>query len=85
MMFLLDDRYLFSGDSLAWSHDRGDLIAFRGACWWSWPAQTDSLERLGLDARFEWVLPGHGARVHAAADDLHHRLLTLVARMRRTP
>ena len=39
-------RYLFSGDSLAWSHDRQDLTAFRDACWWSWSAQTASLARL---------------------------------------
>ena len=28
-VFLLDDTYLFSGDSLAWSHARQDLTAFR--------------------------------------------------------
>jgi hypothetical protein len=47
--------------------------------------QTESLERLAARQRFEWVLPGHGARVHATADELHHRLLGLVERMRRTP
>ena len=35
------------------------------ACWYSWPEQVRSLERL-LDYRFEWVLPGHGGRFHAA-------------------
>jgi glyoxylase-like metal-dependent hydrolase (beta-lactamase superfamily II)/ferredoxin len=81
-VFLLDDTYLFSGDSLAWSHARHDLVAFRDACWWSWPAQTDSLERLAAWARFSWVLPGHGARVHADDAWLHERLCALVGRMR---
>ena len=82
VVYLLDDDYLFTGDSLAWSHARQDLIAFRDACWWSWPAQTASLERLASWARFSWVLPGHGARVHAEAGWLHGRLLHLVGCMR---
>jgi glyoxylase-like metal-dependent hydrolase (beta-lactamase superfamily II)/ferredoxin len=81
IVLLLEDRYLFTGDSLAWSHERADLTAFRYACWWSWPAQTASLGRLADRHRFEWVLPGHGARVHRDAEDLHRRLRSLVARM----
>ncbi len=81
-MFLVDGRYLFTGDSLAWSHERQDLTAFRDACWWSWPAQADSLARLAERHRFAWVLPGHGARVGDDPDVLHRRLEALVARMR---
>jgi glyoxylase-like metal-dependent hydrolase (beta-lactamase superfamily II)/ferredoxin len=80
-VFLLDGRYLFTGDSLAWSHDRQDLTAFRDACWWSWAAQADSLRRLAAHHRFSWVLPGHGARVHDDAAVLHERLVALVGRM----
>src|SRR5207237_1345065 len=53
MVFLLDGRYLFTGDSLAWSHERQDLTAFRGACWYSWDVQLDSLARLAERHRFE--------------------------------
>ena len=81
--FLLDDWWLFSGDSLAWSHERADLTAFRGACWYSWPVQADSLADLAERHRFGAVLPGHGARHVGDADDLHERLVGLVARMRR--
>jgi glyoxylase-like metal-dependent hydrolase (beta-lactamase superfamily II)/ferredoxin len=80
VVFLLDDRFLFTGDSLAWSHERGDLTAFRGACWWSWSAQAESLQALAA-RRFDTVLPGHGARVASTADDLHDRLVALVGRM----
>jgi glyoxylase-like metal-dependent hydrolase (beta-lactamase superfamily II)/ferredoxin len=84
VVFLLDERYLFTGDSLAWSHERGDLTAFRGACWHSWAAQTESLDRLARsDHRFAWVLPGHGARTQGNPEDLHQHLTGLVARMRR--
>jgi glyoxylase-like metal-dependent hydrolase (beta-lactamase superfamily II)/ferredoxin len=83
VVYLLEERYLFTGDSLAWSHERADLTAFRGACWYSWPAQADSLERLAAGPhRFAWVLPGHGARIHGDADELHDRLAGLVERMR---
>jgi glyoxylase-like metal-dependent hydrolase (beta-lactamase superfamily II)/ferredoxin len=82
VVFLLDDRWLFTGDSLAWSHERGDLTAFRGACWHSWAAQTTSLADLAERHRFSVVLPGHGARVSSTADDLHERLVGLVERMR---
>jgi glyoxylase-like metal-dependent hydrolase (beta-lactamase superfamily II)/ferredoxin len=82
MVFLVDDCYLFTGDSLAWSHERHDLTAFRDACWWSWPDQADSLARLAERHRFAWVLPGHGGRVHDDPDLLHRRLQLLVERMR---
>jgi glyoxylase-like metal-dependent hydrolase (beta-lactamase superfamily II)/ferredoxin len=83
VLFLLDERYLFTGDSLAWSFEGGGLTAFRGACWYSWAAQTESLDRLAQSGhRFAWVLPGHGARTKGDPDDLHRHLLGLVARMR---
>lgn len=81
-VFVVDDRWLFSGDSLSWNRATGDLHAFRGACWYSWSEQTRSLARLADQARFEWVLPGHGGRVHAPADELHARLQALVQRMK---
>ncbi|HLL76810.1 MAG TPA: MBL fold metallo-hydrolase [Pyrinomonadaceae bacterium] len=59
---LYREKYLFTGDHLAWSPTRRTLTAFRTTCWYSWTEQTHSMERL-LDYRFEWVLPGHG-RIH---------------------
>lgn len=58
-VLLYREKFLFTGDHLAWSKRRNGLIAFRDACWYSWKEQTKSMERL-LDHRFEWVLPGHG-------------------------
>jgi hypothetical protein len=81
-VYLVDELDLFTGDSLAWSHEQRDLVAFRYACWYSWPVQADSLARLATRHRFASVLPGHGARVVGDADDLHGRLTALVERMR---
>jgi glyoxylase-like metal-dependent hydrolase (beta-lactamase superfamily II)/ferredoxin len=82
VVFLLDDHWLFTGDSLAWSFERDDLVAFRSACWYSWREQADSLERLAAEHRFAALLPGHGARHFGDAEDVHARLVALVARMR---
>lgn len=81
VVFVVDDIWLFTGDSLSWSPQRQDLTAFRGACWYSWAHQTASLSRLAELATFAWVLPGHGSRVHLDPADAHRRLVDLVARM----
>jgi glyoxylase-like metal-dependent hydrolase (beta-lactamase superfamily II)/ferredoxin len=65
-VLLYREKFLFTGDHLAWSRRRGHLVAFRDACWFSWKEQTRSMEKL-LDFSFEWVLPGHGSWHHAAS------------------
>jgi len=80
LVLLLADRYLFTGDHLAWDRDDHRLIAFRNYCWHSWTEQRQSMARL-LDFRFEWVLPGHGQRVQLSAEAMRHELKDLVQRM----
>jgi len=71
---LLDrNKYLFTGDHLAWSDQRRGLVAFKSVSWYSWPEQTRSMRKL-LDYRFEWVLPGHGRRAHLPADQMRKKL-----------
>ncbi|MCA8914443.1 MAG: MBL fold metallo-hydrolase [Planctomycetes bacterium] len=59
------DRFLFTGDHMAWSQRLGHLYAFRSACWYDWDEVVKSLHRLA-DLTFEWVLPGHGWPLHAS-------------------
>ncbi|PYS91750.1 MAG: MBL fold metallo-hydrolase [Acidobacteria bacterium] len=75
------DKFLFTGDHLAWSPERETLTAFRSVCWYSWPEQIHSMQRL-LDYRFEWVLPGHGRIHHAPAAEMHTHLQRCVAWMK---
>jgi glyoxylase-like metal-dependent hydrolase (beta-lactamase superfamily II) len=83
-VLLYRNRYLFTGDHLAWSRRRGGLVAFRDACWYSWKEQTKSMERL-LDYSFEWVLPGHGGWHHADSPAAMRRELErCVAWMKKT-
>jgi glyoxylase-like metal-dependent hydrolase (beta-lactamase superfamily II)/ferredoxin len=82
-VFLYRDQFLFTGDHLAWNERTHHLYAFRSACWYSWPEQTKSMERL-LDYRFEWVLPGHGRPIRLPAATMHAELERCVQWMRGT-
>jgi glyoxylase-like metal-dependent hydrolase (beta-lactamase superfamily II)/ferredoxin len=83
IVLLYRDRFLFTGDHLAWSDNRGGLIAFRDVAWYSWPEQTKSMKRL-LDVHFEWVLPGHGRRAHLPFEVMHQKLIDCINWMERT-
>lgn len=72
-------RHLFTGDHL-WGDGNDGLGASRSYCWHSWTEQRRSMERL-RDHAFEWVLPGHGPRVHKPAAEMRRALDALVARM----
>lgn len=85
VMYLLDDETLFSGDSLAWDPHLRDLWAERLVCWWSWPDQLASLERL-THHRFSRVVPTHGAISPTLPhDEMRHRLRQLVTSLRQAP
>jgi len=79
MVLLYKNRYLFTGDHLAWDRHAQRLTAFRDYCWHSWSQQQQSLARL-LNYKFEWVLPGHGQRIHLPAQTMHSQMMELVAR-----
>jgi glyoxylase-like metal-dependent hydrolase (beta-lactamase superfamily II)/ferredoxin len=73
VVLLYRRKFLFTGDHLAWSEARGELVAFRSVAWYSWRDQTESMKRL-LDFSFEWVLPGHGRRTYQPAAVMRGKL-----------
>lgn len=79
VMYLLDDTFLFSGDSLYWSRHRKTLHASSTYCWYSWERQVESLRRL-VGVRFEWILPGHGDRAHLPAERMREHLESFLER-----
>ena len=83
IVLLYRNKFLFTGDHLAWSDNRRGLVAFRDAAWYSWREQTKSMKRL-LEFRFEWVLPGHGRRAHQPEDVMHQSLIDCIAWMEKT-
>lgn len=74
------DDVLFSGDTLAWSPSRAHVIAFRDACWYSWPMLQRSIAGL-LDRPFSWLLPGHGAPVYLPPTEMRTSLERCLAWM----
>ena len=62
-VLLYQNKFLFTGDHLAFSPYLNHLYAFRRFCWYSWAEQIKSMEKLA-NYDFEWVLPGHGRRYH---------------------
>lgn len=80
-VFLYRSKFLFSGDHLAWSPRRKDLIAFRSVCWYDWGEQTRSMQKL-LDYEFEYVLPGHGRPVRIEPARMREGLERLIGWMR---
>ena len=67
LVLLYKNKFLFTGDHLAYSTSLNQLIGFREVCWYSWPELVVSTEKL-LNYEFEWVLPGHGRRFHASKE-----------------
>jgi glyoxylase-like metal-dependent hydrolase (beta-lactamase superfamily II)/ferredoxin len=78
---LLHGPALFSGDHVWATDDQQALECGRDVCWYSWPEQRRSIEKLAAYA-FTWVLPGHGRRFRAAsADAMRAELLRLARAM----
>lgn len=79
-VLLYRNRYLFTGDHLWWRPDTEELGASRRVCWHSWKEQIISMKKLQKET-FEWVLPGHGHRIHLPARTMQQKLAELITRM----
>jgi glyoxylase-like metal-dependent hydrolase (beta-lactamase superfamily II)/ferredoxin len=83
-VLLYKNRFLFAGDHLWWSPNYQSLYASPNVCWYNWGEQTRSMEGL-LAFNFEWVLPGHGRRLQASAEEMKRQLHACIERMKANP
>ncbi len=83
VVMLYKNRFLFTGDHLAWSPARETLTAFRSVAWYSWAEQTRSMAKL-LNYSFEWVLPGHGRIHHDTKEAMRAHLRRCIEWMKAT-
>ena len=83
MALLYRNRYLFSGDHMAWDREINGL---RLATVYVWHEETlrKSAARL-LEVSFEWVLPGHGDRIHLLDSRMKEELRRLLERRKASP
>jgi glyoxylase-like metal-dependent hydrolase (beta-lactamase superfamily II)/ferredoxin len=77
---LYSSKYLFTGDHLDWDRHEEQLDASPDYCWYSWPQQMESIDRL-REHSFEWVLPGHGQRVKLPLPEMLEELKNLIERI----
>jgi glyoxylase-like metal-dependent hydrolase (beta-lactamase superfamily II) len=80
MVFLYKNKFLFTGDHLAWSPRRQTLTAFPSVAWYSWAKQTESMASL-TQYDFEWVLPGHGSIHHDTKQNMRYHLQSCITWM----
>ena len=80
-VFLYKQKFLFTGDHLAWSPGRQTLTAFPSVAWYSWPRQISSMANLA-QYDFEWVLPGHGSLHHDTKQNMRYHLQSCIAWMK---
>jgi len=78
MALLYRNRYLFTGDHMAWDREASGL-RLATVYVWKESALRRSAEKL-LDYPFEWILPGHGDRMHLPANRMREELNLLLAR-----
>ncbi len=69
VVYLYRDKFLFSGDHLAWSRRLEHLYAFRSANWYNWEKTIESMEKL-LQFEFQYILPGHGRRAQYSNEQM---------------
>jgi ferredoxin len=78
---LYRNKFLFSGDHLAWDIAKEELCAFRTACWYNWDIQIESMIRLA-HFDFEHVLPGHRAPCVLGLNDMRQHMKMCIERMK---
>ncbi|TAL12056.1 MAG: MBL fold metallo-hydrolase [Nitrospirae bacterium] len=78
MALLFNHRYLFTGDHMSWDREINGL---RLATVYVWDEETlrRSAAKL-VEFPFEWVLPGHGDRIHLPSARMKEELRLLLAR-----
>ena len=81
VVYHIDDRLLFTGDTLHWNHRRAELDVTPLQTFFSWETLADSMDRLA-ELRVEWVFPGHGKWHNVGADGYAEQMSRLGSAMR---
>ena len=83
MVYHIDHRHLFTGDTLHWNHRRGEPDVFPAQTFHSWAVLADTMDLLaGLPVR--WLLPGHGMWRQFGAGEWRRQMAGLGPAMRAT-
>lgn len=59
VVYHIDNRLLFTGDTLHWNHRRGEMDVFPKQTFYSWAILADTIDMLAA-LPVDWVFAGHG-------------------------
>ena len=82
VVYHIDGRLLFTGDTLHWNHRRAELDVFPNQTFHSWEILADTMDRLAA-FNVEWVFAGHGMWHHVGVAEWTRQMTALGPAMRR--
>lgn len=82
VVYHLEQRYLFTGDTLHWNQRRRELDVFPNQTFHSWAILADTMERLAA-LPVDWLFPGHGRWHNIGQGEWARQLTALAPAMRR--
>jgi glyoxylase-like metal-dependent hydrolase (beta-lactamase superfamily II) len=83
VLYHIDDRRLFTGDTLHWNHRLGELDVFPKQTFFSWSVLADTMDLLAT-LTVEWVFPGHGMWHRVGVEEWTRQMSALGPAMRAT-
>ena len=83
VLYHIDDRCLFTGDTLHWNHRLGELDVFPKQTFFSWSVLADTMDLLAT-LTVEWVFPGHGMWHRVGVEEWTRQMSALGPAMRAT-
>ncbi|GJL54053.1 MAG: MBL fold metallo-hydrolase [Nitrospirales bacterium] len=76
LALLYHEKFLFTGDHLWWDREQ-EMLGMPSRLVWNAEQLLQSTRRL-LDFSFEWVLPGHGARIQLSSAKMQEEVKRLI-------
>ena len=77
VLYHVDDRVLFTGDTLHWNHRRGEFDVFPKQTFFSWAALADTMDLIAA-LKVEWMFAGHGMWHKVGAEEWERQMPVLV-------
>ena len=77
VVILYKNKFLFTGDHLAFSPKFKHLYGFKNHCWYDLKLLIKSVEKL-LDYKFTWILPGHGHPFSGTYEEVRDSLIKCI-------
>jgi len=83
VVYHIDDRLLFTGDTLHWNHRRAELDVFPNQTFHSWEVLADTMDRLAA-LNVEWIFAGHGMWQYIGTQEWSRQIIALGPAMLQT-